>query len=80
VEVSVMPGFRFRRRRNTGVARGTSATIDPLAGFKDAVAAAQDLAGDGKIGIEMGALLGGLLAYLNSQVGGSVPGHSEDLI
>jgi Xaa-Pro aminopeptidase len=69
VEVSAMPGFVFVDDGTPESREEKSGNLDPLAGFEDAVAAAQDLAGDGKIGIEMGALLGGLLAYLNDQVG-----------
>jgi Xaa-Pro aminopeptidase len=68
VEVSAMPGFVFVDDGTPESRKERSATIDPLAGFKDSLKAAQDMASNGKIGIEQGALLGGLLAYLNSQV------------
>ena len=68
VDVSPMPGFVFVDDGTPESRKERSATIDPLAGFKDALKAAQDMAGNGKIGIEKGALLGGLIGYLNSQV------------
>jgi len=68
VEVSAMPGFVFVDDGTPESRQERDATLDPLSGFKGALAAAQDMASNGKIGIEKGSLLGGLLAYLNSQV------------
>ena len=80
VEVSAMPGFVFVDDGTPESRQERSATIDPLAGFKDALKAAQDFASNGKIGIEKGALLGGLLAYLNSQVKEDKSLDSDDLL
>ncbi|NVJ85766.1 MAG: aminopeptidase P family protein [Cyclobacteriaceae bacterium] len=80
VEVSAMPGFVFVDDGTDESRQERSATIDPLAGFKDALKAAQDFASNGKIGIEKGALLGGLLAYLNSQVTEDQSVNSDDLL
>jgi Xaa-Pro aminopeptidase len=80
VEVSAMPGFVFVDDGTDESRQERSATIDPLAGFKDALKAAQDMASGGKIGIEMGALIGGLVAYLNSQVPEDQAVDSEDLL
>jgi len=80
VEVSAMPGFVFVDDGTPESRQEKSATIDPLAGFKSALEAAQDMASNGKIGIEKGALLGGLLAYLNSQVQEDQSVDSDDLL
>jgi Xaa-Pro dipeptidase len=80
VDVSAMPGFVFVDDGTAESRKERSATIDPLAGFKDALKAAQDMASNGKIGIETGALLGGLLAYLNSQVKEDQSVNSDDLL
>ena len=80
VEVSAMPGFVFVDDGTPESRKERSATIDPLAGFKDALKAAQDMASNGKIGIEKGALLGGLMAYLNSQVKEDQSVDSDDLL
>jgi Xaa-Pro dipeptidase len=80
VEVSAMPGFVFVDDGTDESRKERSATIDPLAGFKDALKAAQDMASNGKIGIEKGALLGGLMAYLNSQVKEDQSVDSDDLL
>jgi Xaa-Pro aminopeptidase len=80
VEVSAMPGFVFVDDGTPESRKERSATIDPLAGFKAALKAAQDMASNGKIGIEKGALLGGLLAYFNSQVKDDQSVDSDDLL
>ena len=80
VDVTAMPGFVFVDDGTPESRQERSATIDPLAGFKDALAAAQDMASDGKIGIEKGSLLAGLQAYLNSQVPEDQSMNSEDLL
>jgi Xaa-Pro aminopeptidase len=80
VEVSAMPGFVFVDDGTDESRKERSATIDPLAGFKDALKAAQDMASNGKIGIEKGALLGGLMAYFNSQVKEDQSVDSDDLL
>ena len=80
VEVSAMPGFVFVDDGTPESRKERSATIDPLAGFKDALKAAQDFASNGKIGIEKGALLGGLMAYLNTQVKEDESVDSDDLL
>jgi Xaa-Pro dipeptidase len=80
VEVSAMPGFVFVDDGTDESRQERSATIDPLAGFEDALKAAQDMASGGKIGIEMGALIGGIVAYLNSQVPEDQAVDSEDLL
>jgi len=80
VEVSAMPGFVFVDDGTPESRQEKSATIDPLAGFKAALEAAQDMASNGKIGIEKGALLGGLLAYLNSQVQEDQSVDSDELL
>jgi Xaa-Pro aminopeptidase len=68
VEVSAMPGFVFVDDGTPESREEKSGNLDPLAGFKDALSAAQDFAGGDKIGIEMGMLLGVLANYMNSQV------------
>jgi Xaa-Pro aminopeptidase len=80
VDVTAMPGFVFVDDGTPESRQERSATIDPLAGFKDALAAAQDMASNDKIGIEKGSLLAGLLAYLNSQVQEDQSLNSEDLL
>jgi Xaa-Pro aminopeptidase len=80
VDVTAMPGFVFVDDGTPESRQERSATIDPLAGFKDALAAAQDMASNGKVGIEKGCLLAGLLAYLNSEVQEGQSLNSEDLL
>ncbi|MCB2168304.1 MAG: Xaa-Pro peptidase family protein [Deltaproteobacteria bacterium] len=80
VDVSAMPGFVFVDDGTPESRKERSATIDPLAGFKDALKVAQGMASNGKIGIEKGALLGGLMAYLNSQVKEDQSVNSDDLL
>ena len=80
VEVSAMPGFVFVDDGTPESRQERDATLDLLSGFKGALAAAQDMASNGKIGIEKGALLGGLMAYLNSQVKEDQSVDSDDLL
>ncbi|MEJ1996171.1 MAG: Xaa-Pro peptidase family protein [Gemmatimonadales bacterium] len=68
IEVSAMPGFVFVDDGTPESHQERGAGLDALAGFKSALSLAQDLAPNGKIGIEKGILLGGILAYLDSQV------------
>jgi Xaa-Pro aminopeptidase len=69
IEVSAIPGFVFVDDGTPESREEKSGNLSALDGLKGALAVAQDFAGDGKIGIEMGVLLGGFTAYVNDQVG-----------